>query len=109
MRKDELDKHGRARRSRRAGNGEVQAPARLHGLRRRCGRARSERERERELGEEESSCREEQGLDGFYRERALGRERYGRRVQDAIDGVHQWGEGVMGEGEETDALQLITR
>jgi hypothetical protein len=67
------------------------------------------RERERELGEEESSCREEQGPDGFYRERALGRERYGRRVQDAIDGVHQWGEGVMGEGEEMDALQLITR
>jgi hypothetical protein len=42
-------------------------------------------ERERELGEEESSCREEQGLGGFYRERALGRERYGQRVQGAFD------------------------
>jgi hypothetical protein len=40
--------------------------------------------RERELGEEESSCREEQGLDGFYRERARGREEKWR-VQGAID------------------------
>jgi hypothetical protein len=31
--------------------------------------------RERELGEEESSCREEQGLGGFYRERAPGERR----------------------------------
>jgi hypothetical protein len=44
----------------------------------------------RELGEEESSCREEQGLSGFYRERVLRRERYGRQVQG-----HQWREGVM--------------
>jgi hypothetical protein len=47
--------------------------------------ASKEWERERELGEEESSCREEQGLGGFYRERALGRERSGQRVQGAFD------------------------
>jgi hypothetical protein len=70
------------------------APAGLHGQRggrRRRGRtsatawASKEWERERELREEESLCREEQGLDRFYRERALGRERYGRWVQGAID------------------------
>jgi hypothetical protein len=50
---------------RRAGNGEVQAPARLHELRRWCGE-KGVWERERELGEEESLCREEQGLGGGF-------------------------------------------
>jgi hypothetical protein len=58
-----------------------------------------EREGRARVGRRERGARggREEGSPGFYRERVPRRERYGRRFQGAIDGVHQWGEGVMGE------------
>jgi hypothetical protein len=52
------------------------------------GRGNGESARERELGEEKSSCRGEQGLVGFYRER-VGEEGSAREENGGRrDGIH---------------------
>jgi hypothetical protein len=69
-----------------AGNGEVQAPARLHGRRgglRRRGRARGVRE-----GEGARGGREERGSAGLYRERAPGEGSETVGGHYTIDGIH---------------------